>query len=428
MLRPVPEILPSSRWFALSYPNLMALLFGAIITAICVSFFCSLLEACLLSLSNADIAAINEKKPAVASIWRKFKDNIQKPIAVILIVNTLSYTIGAAVAGAQFSNLFGTKWIGLFSFFLSLALFQWTEILPKTLAVRYRQTIAMVSGFPLRFMVRAFSPFVALTGWLNKPFEGKKQGETSGAVNEIALLARFAALTEQITREQESIISRSMDMSTLTVRDIMVERANMNILSTRMTLQDGLIAAHVHRHTRYPLAQSGDPDNIIGYVNFKDIVGALRINQSNPTLEGICRPVVFIAAWSTIPELLKKLTHGYQHMAIVQDERKKTLGLVTLENVIEIIVGQLEDEYDTPPDYVVQLSEHRFRVGGGVALAQLHKQISQSIPNTDQPLSDWMAPDGKMISQKETSDIIFRVRKVTRGKIHDVILERKNPA
>ncbi len=406
----------------------MALLIGAIITAICVSFLCSLLEACLLSLSNADIAAINEKKPAVASVWRKFKDNIQKPIAVILIVNTLSYTIGAAVAGAQFSKLFGTKWIGLFSFGLSLALFQWTEILPKTLAVRYRQAIATVSGLPLFFMVRVLGPFVAFTGWLNKPFEDRRKRETAGTANEITLLARFAALTEQITREQESIVSRSMEMSALTVRDIMVDRSSMNILSTRMTLQDGLVASHVHRHTRYPLAKDGDPDNIIGYVNFKDIVGALRTNPSNPTLEGICRPVVFMEAWCTIPDLLKKLTRGYQHMAIVQDEQKRTLGLVTLENVIETIVGQLEDEYDAPPDYVVQLSEHRFRVGGGVNLARLRKQISPSIPDEKRSVSDWMTDGGKMISQKETPDLIFRVRKVTRGKIHDVIVERKNPA
>ncbi len=403
----------------------MLVLIAAIFTAISVSFFCSLLEACLLSLSNADLAAIDDKKPAVAQIWKHFKENIQKPIAVILIINTLSYTIGAAIAGSQFTSLFGKKWIALFSLGLSLALFQWTEILPKTLGVRYRRGIATLTGLPLRFMVRLFGPFVTLTEWLNKPFEDRKAKTSEGAAHEISLLARFAVLTDQITREQESIIARSVDMSALRVCDIMVERENMNVLSTQMTLQEGLLAAHIHRHTRYPLTQAGDLDRIVGYVNFKDIVGALRLSLANPTLAGVSRPIAFVHSQARIPELLKKLTHGYQHMAVVQDDGGRTMGLVTLENVVEVIVGQLEDEYDTPPDYIIQLSEHRFRIGGSVMLSQLRRQFGDPIPDAQRTIGDWLVVNGRPVKDREAGPFAFHVRKITRGKIHDVILERR---
>ena len=141
-----------------------------------VSFFCSLLEACALSLSLTDIAHLSEKKPLIAAIWKRFKENLEKPIAVILIVNTLAHTIGASLAGAQFDKLFGAQWIVVFSVAFSFGMIQWTELLPKSLGVRYNMQIAAWAARPLQFLIKLMHPLVALTNWLNRPFTRQPHG------------------------------------------------------------------------------------------------------------------------------------------------------------------------------------------------------------------------------------------------------------
>lgn len=348
----------------------MIILIVSIGVAIGVSFLCSTMEACLLSLSSSDLARMSENHMTTAAIWKNHKSNIQKPLATILIINTLAISIGASLSGAQFNKLFGNRWIALYSLLLSVVMIQWAEILPKTLAVKYNRTIAGITAVPFTLVVRFFRPFVVAIEWINRPFTGKNHKTSETAISDIRVLARSAVLENLLSKEQESLIARSVFMSTLTARDVMIDRNDINILSTAMGLQEGLIAAHLQRHTRFPLAENGDINRIVGYVNFKDIVGALQVSPADPSLRGIMRPVLFAKDSIRLPELLAKLTRGYQHIAIVQDESGATIGLVTLEDIIESLVGKLQDEYDTPPDFIVRLSENRFRVGGGATFRQ----------------------------------------------------------
>ncbi|MDP2989843.1 MAG: DUF21 domain-containing protein, partial [Kiritimatiellota bacterium] len=151
----------------------MILLIITVLVSMGISFLCSLTEACLLSLSMADIADLAEKKPRVAEMMRKLKESIQKPIAAILIMNNLANIFGAAVAGAFFSDLFGNKWIGVFSFFLSLAIIQWSEFLPKTLGVIHKRSLAGVITWPLAYVTRLLGPLVFVLEWINRPFQGR---------------------------------------------------------------------------------------------------------------------------------------------------------------------------------------------------------------------------------------------------------------
>lgn len=408
----------------------MTLLIISITVAICVSFMCSLLEACLLSLSNSDIARLNERHTVSAKIWKIFKSNIQKPLAVILIINTLAIAIGASVSGAQFNKLFGDRWITIYSLTFSVVMIQWAEILPKTLGVRYNKLIAGIIAVPLNLVVQLFRPFVALIELINRPFIGKKKAKADSAVSNIGMLARSAFIENLISKEQESIISRSIYLSKLMAADVMIDKSNINILSTEMNLQEGLIAAHLHRHTRFPLADHGDINRIIGYVNFKDIVGALQINPSDPSLRGVMRPVVFVKSATGIPELLTKLTRGYQHIAIVQDEKGATIGLVTLEDIIETLVGDIQDEYDTPPEFIIQLAENRFRVGGSARFEQIKaRAFPELVRNDTMTLDAWFKAEmkGKLPAenfQRKLEMLTVKVRRIVRGNIYDVIIER----
>lgn len=132
--------------------------------ALCVSFFCSLVEAALLSLTPSQVADLSSRHPGIGAIWRGFKANIERPITVILALNTAAHTIGAAVAGSQFDKLFGSRWIWLFSLLFTFAMLQHTEILPKTLGVYFNRSIALWIARPLSMVVNVFTPVKSKKG------------------------------------------------------------------------------------------------------------------------------------------------------------------------------------------------------------------------------------------------------------------------
>ena len=398
-----------------------------LVVATVVAFACSLTEASLLSLSPVDIARISEKRPKTAELIRNFKHNIQKPIAVVLILNTLAETMGAAIAGALFGGLFGSKLILLFSIVFSYIVIQWCEILPKSLGVRFNKQVACVFARPLQQGIVILHPLMMMIEWLNKPFLPPRLKSGHDAVSDISVLARFASFNKLITTEQEGIVARSLKLSQTMVRDIMVARNEIKYLSTTMSLADALIAAHVHHHTRYLLVNNDNLDDILGYVNVKDIVSALQTNPKDPSLKGISRPIPAIKSTQFVTDLLKGLTKGYQHIAIVRDEKGRTAGLVTLEDVVEAIVGDLEDEYDKLPTYVYRLSDVRCLAGGGVTLAALKAQTGFELPDEQMSVNQLIfsinngapAVESKVMYNK----VAFIIRKMRRSKIHEVIVE-----
>lgn len=394
-----------------------------------ISFFCSLMEACLLSLSNSNIAEISQKSPKAANIWRRFKSNIQKPIAVILIVNTLAHTIGATVSGAKFDDLFGQKWLWIFSLVYSLIMIQYTEILPKTLGVRFNIILAKVSALPLFVLVRVFRPFTTLIEILNSPFERKKQKSPNTIADEIMLLSGSADLDNSISHEQATVIAKAIQLAGKKVSDIMIEKEDVIALMHDMTLTDAFLVAHVHKHTRYPIVNSKKWDKVIGYVNFKDIVTALHINPSDPSLKGICRPMISLSMTMPLNIALNKMMREYSHIAVVTDIRNRPIGMIALENIIESLVGEIEDEFDRPPEMVVTLGEKRWRVGGGTTVAKLRETILNSVPETEGTIDDLVKLNIPEDQLKENAHFLFydfriRVRRIARDFVYDVIIEK----
>jgi len=406
----------------------MILFISVVTIAVVVSFMCSLSEACLLSLSPVDIARMAEKWPRTAEIWRGFKANIQKPIAVILIVNTLAATMGASIAGGLFGNLFGSRLILVFSIVFSYIIIQWCEILPKSLGVRFNRQVAYALARPLGFGVSLMHPLVSFIEWLNKPFmSGGGARMRQDPIGDINVLARFASYNRLITSEQEGIVARSLKLSQTCVRDIMVARDEIKCLSTTMSLADALIEAHIHHHTRYILVKEGNLDDVIGYVNVKDIVSALRTNPRDPSLKGISRPIAVIKSGQLVTDLLKELTRGYQHIALVRNDLGQTAGLVTLEDVVEAIVGDLSDEYDILPNQIIHLSDVRYLVGGGVTIAALKSATGFDLPEENKTVHEFIGGlvKGRLAIESKVTygNLTFIVRKMRRSMVHEAIVE-----
>lgn len=395
-----------------------------------ISFVCSLTEACFLSVSTADVAALGETSPRRAGLFRQLKEAPEKPIAAILIINNLVNIAGAALAGMLFAEVFGHRWIGIFSFLLALVIIQWSEYLPKTLGVIYKRSLAGLLVLPLAFITRLLAPLIFVLQLMNKPFARRGRAPAvSDTLGDIALLARSASLNNLISREQENIVARSIKLSQAVVRDIMVAREEIKYLSSRMSMVEALIEAHIHHHTRYLLIEGDNLDRVFGFVNVKDIVSALQINPADPSLQGIMRPVPEVKDTLPVTALLKGLSKGYQHMAVVKNDAGKTVGLVTLEDVVEAIVGNIQDEYDVLPDYVYRLAESRFLAGGGISVKVLREKTKLDLPHEARGLHEWLCsliPSVPVIEQKiPYGGLVFTIRKIRRSKIHEVIVDKQ---
>jgi len=392
-----------------------------------ISFLCSIMEACVLSVGNADLAVIEQKRPIIGRIWRSFKENLQRPLAVILILNTFAHTIGAVLGGAYFEMLYGEKWLIAFSVVISFIMIQWTEILPKTLGARFNRQLAPFMAMPLQMLIKLLTPVIKLVLLLNRPFENLKgDGAKNSPEEEINAIARSAFLARKIGAEQADIISAGARLGDRTAVQIMVPTEEISLLDVDMPLQKAFIKAHLDSHTRYPLCEGNSPDKIIGYVNFKELVAIMHTNPENATLRGIMRPMLFVAPEQTCPKLLKQFLGGRWHMAVVKESDGRTAGLITLEDVIEELVGDIEDEFDHLPRTFHDLGGTRYAVGGGFLVAELAARLNIVLPDAAGSVSDWIATRlGRVPRQHESFSAGragFTVRRVRRSRVFEAIV------
>ena len=404
----------------------MVTLIAAVLLALGVSFCCSFIEAGLLSLSQANVADLAREDAKKGKIWIRFKSDIGKPISVILLLNTTAHTIGASVAGAKWSDLFGDAHLWIFSLVFTFLMLQYTEILPKTLGVRYRMFFARTAAYPLAWAVAACSPLISVIHWINKPFEkgqGKGQ-ERANPIQEIDSLASMARMTNLIGRREEKIISSATHLSGTTAEQVMIPLNQVTVLADDTTIHDAFLLAHQDLHMRYPVCDHENPGRMVGYVNFKELVYFMSTNPNNPSFLGIVRPLRFVKRQTSAAELLKMFVEQHNHLVMVEDENNLALGLVTVEDVIEELVGELEDEFDRLPLFIHGLAGGVWLVGGGADMDSVGKRIGQEFGSHGTVIAEWLS--GKLAGSFKPGDVHrlgryeFAVRRVKRGKIYDV--------
>ncbi|MHB0956922.1 MAG: hemolysin family protein [Pirellulaceae bacterium] len=408
----------------------MTLFIVSVSMALLISAICSLMEATLLSLTPSQVAELAHRQPKLGAIWQRFKANVQPPIATILLLNTAAHTIGASVAGSQFDDLFGDEWILAFSLVFTFVMLQFTEILPKTIGVRYNREVARIIGRPLNATVVALRPLLRVIHLINRPLEGRRgSGEHPATIEEITALAGLARISNQITLYQERIIRGASRLSQLSVEQIMIPVDQVSVLSTRLTLSEAVVAAHIEAHTRFPVCEGDDRDQIVGYVNFKEMIYYLRTNPGDPSFRGIIRPVRFVAPGTSAADMLQGFANEHVHMAIVRSDEGKTLGMVTFEDVVEELVGDLEDEFDRLPRMLHPLTGGTWMIGGGTPMSEIASIIGPDLSAAGGSLSTWLLDKfGRMPRPGDVyreGSLEFLVRRIRRGKIFEVAVNQR---
>ncbi len=337
----------------------MTLLIFYVSLALGVSFLCSVMEAVLLSVTPSFAAQTEKQNPRLGARLRKLKADVDRPLAAILSLNTIAHTVGAAGAGAQAVAVFGDAWVGVISGVLTFLILVISEIIPKTLgAVYWRQ----LTPFVVRLLVPttlAMWPLVKMAQGLTRLLaRGGKQVAVSR--EELTALADLGA-EEGVVREEESRIVRNLfRLEKVTVRDIMTPRTVLFALPAAQTV-DEVLAAHPEiRFSRIPV-YGENLDDIAGFVLRHDLLLRAAEDRGDTPLADLSRPIEVVNAELPLLGLFERLMDRRAHVALVLGEYGGTSGVVTLEDLVETLLGlEIVDEVDRVQD-MQELARQKWR-------------------------------------------------------------------
>ncbi|SMG42818.1 Hemolysin, contains CBS domains [Marivirga sericea] len=313
--------------------------------AVFVSFLCSMAEAVLLSVDKVKIETDKEKGLTYARIMHKLKSNIDRPISAILILNTIAHTGGATIAGSAFDALYGEKYIWIFSVIFTIVILFGTEILPKVIGVNKSNLISRKMAWPLQLLIKILHPFILVTQAFTKLLVGKRKKSSPYSLDDIRTIARMAKMEKIIDTDQENIIINTSTLKKRFVKEIMLPVEKIIFFKENISFDKYFNLASRHKHTRYPISRTDSIEEVYGYINFKEIALNEREDSENRLTEFI-RPIIFINENTPIITLLKKMNENRFHISMVKSNDDKILGMITLENLVETIVGDIEDEFD----------------------------------------------------------------------------------
>jgi magnesium and cobalt exporter, CNNM family len=271
-----------------------------------------------------------------------------------------------------------------------LALFTivFAELVPKTLALANAERFAIVLSLPIEFLARALSPVIAaltgVTNWISGLFGARVSTEAQITAEELRLIVERGGEQGVLEAEEEQMINAVIELGTRRVHEVMVPRIAMVALTADSTLGQAIDSIVTEGHSRIPVYEN-TVDEIVGIVYAKDLLPFLKADSPKPpVLRSLLRTPVFVPESMTVDDLLHELQRRKVHIAIVLDEYGGTAGLVTIEDLLEEIVGEIQDEYDEEEPMIVKLSDDEARVDGRASVDDLAEIFETQVPLEDE--------------------------------------------
>lgn len=320
----------------------MTLLIAFALLSIVASFICSILEAALLSITPSYIAQQKLVNPKLHDRLSGLKEQIDQPLAAILTLNTVAHTVGATGVGAQVAIVFGSGYLGIASAVMTLLILVLSEIIPKTMGARYWPVIAPFLPITLNSLIALLKPFIWLSDQIMKLFGGG--GHEHDIRQEIKALTLLGMELKKLDEDERRVIANILDLHDMKVKDIMTPRTVCEFARPGEPLSSFIERVKVGQFSRYPVLDSNEVP--LGMIFRYEL---LNIDWQH-TVSDLMRPVEVVSEKLSVEALMSQLIHDRQHMRLVYDEYGVWLGLVTLEDVIEAVIGQpIMDETDDVP-------------------------------------------------------------------------------
>ncbi|THU03691.1 DUF21 domain-containing protein [Lampropedia puyangensis] len=330
----------------------MTLLIIYVVLALGASFLCSILEASLLTITPAEIQTGKLKGQRWANQYEEYKREIDRPLAAILTLNTVAHTMGAAGAGAQYASVFGNGTEALFAAGLTLAVLILTEIIPKTIGARYAVGVAPFVSRVMPVLMYLLAPLVWFSQQLTKVITFGKAQELPKYRDDLMAVARLGQESGQLQEGETRILNNLLQMHTVRAHDIMTPRLVTFSLPQSMSLGDFVSAIKGKPFSRIPVFES-DAADISGFVLKSELLATYIESDDAPKtcLADFARPLVSTPETTPLDRLFKRFIQEHAHIMSVVDEYGRTLGIVTLEDILETIFGiEIVDESDSIAD------------------------------------------------------------------------------
>ncbi len=329
----------------------MLLLFIFVFIAVGFSFLCSIAEAVLLSVSTSFVVHAEQEGKAYGSVLRVLKDDINSPLAVILTLNTIAHTIGAAGAGAQAVAVFGSLYLGVFSAILTFVILIFSEIIPKALGAHHWRRLAPATAYSLSFLIRVLYPFVWLSNKLTRGLanEPTLQGFSR---QEFKAMAELGEQEGQLHKHESVVLKNLFLLRETQIRSAMTPRPVVFAIQEDLSVADVLDIQKRKMFSRIPVY--AEPETITGFVLRDDLLVAQSKGNSAARIKEFRRELEAILDASSLLQAFEVFVSRGVHIMLVVNEYGDTQGIITLEDILESLLGlEIMDESDTVEDMQV---------------------------------------------------------------------------
>ena len=333
------------------------------------SFLCSLFEAVLYSITPSQIGVLVAQQRPGSRRLAKMRADVEAPIAAILTVNTIAHTAGAAWCGALVGEEYGSASVGVFAAIFTVLVLALTEIIPKSVGVRYANSLATKIVWPLQVMIWSVWPIV----WIAEKAMGMLGGkEHAGpSEDEVVVVSGLATEGGAMREEEHRWVENALALDKVTAKDLRTPRTVVETLDADMSLEQVAQQTGEWSHSRIPITEGGNPDKTVGLVHRREVIDALLSEDhgNDLILRDLCHPLLFVPETMRGHELLQHFLKERVHLVAVADEYGGFEGVVTLEDVLESLLGEeIVDEHDEEKDMQV-LARQRSRERHGEAAA-----------------------------------------------------------
>ena len=355
---------------------------AALAVLILLSAFFSGLEIALFSLGRAHVRALVERGESGAKAVARLKANPERLLVTILIGNNIVNIGAAAMATSLAMRLVGDYGVGVATGVMTFLILVFGEITPKTFAYRWAEKYALFFAGPLQIFSWIVFPLAWLLEGLTRHLtrtSGAQQNNGVGHKGLLSSMAKMALEEGELSASEHRLVESAVRLDRIPADRVMTPRSDMVVIEAERTLGEAVATLTTTPYSRYPVYR-GDLDEIVGVLYLRDLYEHLRSGKESATVESVAAKPFFVPRTMVIGDLLRQFQRQRSHMAIVIGEYAETAGLVTLEDVLEEMVGEIEDETDDVRKRIHKLGEGRWLVDATLPLEDVQRAIGVELP------------------------------------------------
>lgn len=318
------------------------------LVSIVLSALCSTLEATLLSTPLSYITGLEEQGRKGATRLKRLKQNSDRPISAILCINTIANTVGASVVGSLVFEVYGDALVGIFSTIFTFAILIFSEIIPKTIGTSYWRTLALPAAGIINFMIIISFPLVWVLEHMQRLISSHSD-QVSVSREDISAMVSVATEEEEIEKEEKKMIQNILKLDEVTAHEIMTPSVVVEMVPGNMTIREFYDSENTH--SRILVYDEENDEYITGYVLRQEVLEKMAEDKFSATLNDILRPVLRFSEEDSVSDIWEILLEKKEHISVILDEYGSLRGIVTMEDVIETMLGhEIVDEKDEVVD------------------------------------------------------------------------------